>query len=225
MLGSAALVACCALCLAPAGALASPQDVAATHAYIQANYALAKASVARIGLEQSRVAAFNAKLAAECPKAGLGSEPDAASQPMSSEVAVALWSIAYGADAGPIRSFVKTVSRLHWSNRKTARLAARYARSLHEYATLPLPDLCEEVRSWRASGFQVVPANAPRIDEHEQAIELEALPESVLAPYERGSDASTLERTIKLEYKLAEAEFMLGQNDWIEVLETLGMHQ
>jgi hypothetical protein len=40
MLGRSTILAALALALAPVPAIATPQDIAATHAYIQANYAL-----------------------------------------------------------------------------------------------------------------------------------------------------------------------------------------
>src|ERR1700730_6033091 len=85
-----------ALGLAPSQATAAPQDVAATHAYIQANYALARASLALIGPVQAKIQRPTASLAKECPHAGLGPPEVEASQPMSYEVAAALWSVAYG---------------------------------------------------------------------------------------------------------------------------------
>ena len=49
------------------------------------------------------------------------------------------------------------------------------------------------------------------------------MPPKLLAPFVRGSDARLLARTRSLELKLAETEFMVGQTDWIEVTETLGL--
>ena len=82
------------LAIAPPSALASSQDAAATHKAIVAGYALAHAGVATIDIAQSKIESFNRKLAAECPGLGNGTPETEASQPMSYEVAVALWSIA-----------------------------------------------------------------------------------------------------------------------------------
>jgi hypothetical protein len=221
MLSKAAIVAALALAVAPARALAS--DVAATHAYIQANYALNRASVSLIPQGEARIQAYNSRLARECPKAGGGSPVTEVSQPMSYEVAVALWAIAYGTAAAPIRTFVAAVKPLHWSNPRLTRIARNYATSLHELSTLPLPDLCADVRAWTASGFQAVPANVAALDKRLEAIEGESIPARLLAPYERASDAGLASRTRRLEVKLAENEFMVGQTDLIEVTQTLGL--
>ena len=211
------------LAFAPSGAFASAKDVAATHAYIQANYALTNASVGLISRGQSKIEAFNSKLARECPLAGKGTPQDETSQPMSYEVAVALWAIAYGTAASPIRTFVAAVKPLHWSNARLTHIARNYAASLHELSTLAVPDLCTDVRAWTASRFQTVPAGVSALDKRVEAIEGESIPRKLLAPFERGSDASLAARTRGLEIKLAENEFMVGQTDLIEVTETLGL--
>src|SRR5437667_429320 len=174
-----------ALALAPGAAIASSGDVGATHAYIQANYPLARA----------------------------GSPENEVAQPMSYEVAVALWAVAYGTAAGPIRTFVSAVRPLRWSNQRITRIAHQYATSLHELSTLPVPDLCADVRAWTANGFHTVPANVAQLDRRLEAIEGESVPQKLLAPFERGSDAGVAARTRGLEVKLAETEFMVGQTD------------
>ena len=219
----AAPIAVLVLLLAPSLALASQQDTVATHTYINANFALARAGVARIGTAQARIEALNRKLGAECPLVGKGTPETAASQPMSYEVAVALWSVAYGTSAGPIRTFASAVRPLRWSNRRITRLAQSYVTSLSALATLPLPDLCADVRAWTASGFQVIPAGVSQLDRRVEAIEPNPVPPNLLAPYPRGGDAGAVANTRRLEVKLAENEFMLGQDDWMKVTKTLGL--
>jgi hypothetical protein len=223
MLRRALTAAVLALALTPSDALASARDVAATHAYIQANYALTKTGVGLISKGQSDIESFNSKLAHECPLAGKGTPQDEASQPMSYEVAVALWAISYGTAAGPISKFVAAVKPLRWSNARITSIAHNYATSLHELSTLPVPNLCADVREWAASGFKTVPAHVQALDSRLEAIESESVPLKLLAPYERGADASVAARARKFEVKLAETEFMVGQDDWIQVLETLGL--
>lgn len=219
----AAVVAVLVLAVAPTQATAAPQDVAATHAYIKANYALGRAMVARTNAGQGKVAALNGRLGRECPGIGAGSLQNEASQPISDEVVVALWSLEFGVDAGPIDSFQQAVGGLRWSSSTTTRVAARYVRSLHELATLTLPNLCADVRSWKASGFQTIPAAVLSLVRRVEAIEPKAISPRLLAPYERGGDADMFRRTVRLEQKLEENEFHFGQDDWARVLETLGL--
>jgi hypothetical protein len=223
--GRTILISVAVALLLPARAIGAPRDVSATHAYLQANYRLAHAMVGLSGAGQAKIEAFNAKLARECPRIGLGSPENEASQPVAHEVAAALWSLDYGADAAPIAAFVRAVGHLRWSSPRINAIARRYARSLHEMATLPLPDLCADVRSWKETGFQTVPPAVVSLASRVDAIELHPIPPRLLAPYERDGDASLLARTKRLETKLAETEFIVGQSDWIQVLETLAVNQ
>jgi hypothetical protein len=208
--------------LLPAGAQAA-SDVAATHAYIQANNTLARAAVARIPAGQAAIDALDHKLAAECPRAGAGAPINAASFPMSEEVTVALWSVSWATGARSIAAFAKAVKPLHWSNARITRIARRYATSLQEMATIPLPSLCTDVRAFAASGFKVVPASIIALDKRVLAIELETVPQKLLAPFERGGDRAAVARTEALEHKFAEAEFVKGQDDLIRTTELLGL--
>jgi hypothetical protein len=221
----AALGIVAAFALAPVQALATPQDVASTHAYIEANNALGRAAVALINPVQKRIEAYDKTLAAECPGVGAGGPQNEASQPMSHEVVVALWSIEFGAAAGPIAKFEQKVARLRWSNPATARAVAKYARGLHVLATSPLPSICADVSSWKSSGFRVIPAPALAHVEQIEAIAPTAVSPRLLAPYERGGDAEMEKRSIRLEQRIEESEFLIGQGDWIQVLETLGLNQ
>src|SRR5947209_1330569 len=208
-----------------AGGPAAASNVSATHAYIRANYALAKAGVARIPAIQAKVGQLNASLSQQCRGAGKGAPELEVTQPLSHEVVAALWSIAYGTSAQPIAAFVAKAKHLRWSNGRLTRIVSRYAASLHEMATLPLPNICEDVRSFAASGFRTAPAHVVALVEHAESIELEPAPARLLAPYERGSDRAVLAKTEALESKLEEQEFSLGQTDWLELLGTLGLPQ
>lgn len=225
MLGRATILAALALAVAPVQAIATPQDIVATHAYIQANYALARAGVARIGAAQSKIERLNGKLRRECAQAGAGSPQNEASQPMSYEVAVALWSVAYGTNAGPIRRFAAVVRRLRWSDHRITRSAQNYATSLSDLANLPLPDLCGDVRAWKASGFHTIPATSACLVRRVEAIEPKTVPPRLLLAYERGADTSILARTTDLETKLRDTEIGAGSTDWDLLLETLGLNQ
>jgi hypothetical protein len=225
MRGRFTLLAVLALGIGAAPANATPEDVLATHTYIEANYVLAQAMVARIGAGQAKIEHLDNDLAHECPGVGTGSPEDEASQPISHEVVVALWSLAYGVDARPVHTFTNIVGRLRWSSHAIRRAAQTYDRNLQELATVPLPDLCVDVRSWKESGFQTVPAAIVSRVLRVEAIEPKAISPRLLAPYERGADASIIARTIRLEQRIEEYEFLVGQGNWIQVLETLGLQE
>ena len=230
------LLAVLALAVAPTQASASPQDVVATHAsaspkdivathaFIEANYALARASVAMIAPAQAKIEGLNGSLAQECPLLGAGSPENEASQPISHEVAVAILSLKYAAAAGPIRTFLDATGRLRWSNATVTHTARRYAGDLRELASVTVPNLCADVRTWKASGFQVVPAAVVSLVARVEATVPEPIPPRLLSPFERGADARLLARTMSLETKLEENEVRVSQLDWYQLLETLGLN-
>jgi hypothetical protein len=211
--------------LAPAGAGAATRDLASTHAYVLANYRLAQESQARTGAGQAAIVRANRKLAQECPNVGAGSPQNGESQKMSYEVVGALWSIAYGTVAGPIEAFARAVAPLRWSNPGLTRRAREYAKSLHELAVLPLPDLCRDVREWSASGYRTIPAQTVSFDAHAESIEPHVVPERLLAPYLRPADRGVVQSTMRLENKLKDTETVTGFDDWDLLLGTLGVNQ
>ena len=160
----ALIVATSSLALGAASpASGASSDIVATHAYIQANYALAQAMVARRAPAQQKILTPNRSLAAECPQVGVGSPENEASQPISHEVAVALWSVSYGLDAAPIRQFQQAVARLRWSKAATTRAAARYVRNLRAISSVPLPHLCATCApGWRRAFRRSRPRSSVR---------------------------------------------------------------
>ncbi len=212
-----------AFLVAPAPATASGGNAAATNTAIQADYALARVRVEMIAATQSKVEAYRHKLAGECPDVGAGSPESEAAEPMSAEVADALWSIDYGAVAGPIAKFATAIRPLHWTSGSFSRAIHALAASLSGLAAVRLPDLCADIRAWTASGFKTVPSDVLQLDQHVEPLELPEIPWGLVGRYQRGSDASHVAYIEAAEEKLGEAEFMLGQKDWYQVLETVGL--
>ncbi len=211
------------LALTPAPVFADAQDVAATHTAITAGYALARAAVATIPVAQAKIESYKGRLARECPDAGAGTPETEASQPMSDEVAAALWSISYGSAAGPIERFARAIRPLHWTSKRFERSLHSFVAALTGLATLRLPDLCADVRAWTASGFKTVPGDVTELDRQVERLELPEVPWELVAPYERGSEAGLVTFIEDAETKVEEAEFKLGQKDWYEVIETVGL--
>ena len=212
-----------ALLVAPAAALAGSQDVTSTHAAIAADHALDHARLQMIAATQAKVESYRARLAAECPNAGAGSPENEAEEPMSAEVADALWSIAYGAAAGPIGRFAKVIDPLRWTSGRFSQAIHTLASSLSGLSKVRLPDLCADVRAWTASGFETVPPDVLELDRQVEPLQLPEIPWNVVARDERGGDAGLVRHIEHAETKLAEAEFVLGQKDWYQVLETVGL--
>ncbi|HEY3866683.1 MAG TPA: hypothetical protein VGL54_11445 [Solirubrobacteraceae bacterium] len=219
------IAAVLALGVAPAGAGASSRNAAATHAYIEANYKLARAAEASVAPAQAKVEALDEQLGRECPKVGKGGPEDEESGKISHEATEALWSISYGTGSDSIQAFAKTVSTLKWSNPNLTSIARHYAKTLEGLAALPLPNLCENVREWATSDFKTIPATTLQLDAQAEALEGHTIPAKLLAPYERPSDRSIVAQTARLETKLERTETVVGFSDWDMLLETLGLNQ
>ncbi|HEY3970160.1 MAG TPA: hypothetical protein VGL79_02070 [Solirubrobacteraceae bacterium] len=209
----------------PAAAFGTPQDIASTHAYIRANYALNRATQAKVKIAQASIETAIHKLGQECPNLGVGSPQNEESQHLSYEVVVVLWSASYSTDAGPIGEFASTVRHLHWSNPKLTHMAQRYATDLQELASLRMPNVCGDVNAWKETGFKTVPARSIQLDRRVEAIEPKTIPMSLLARYEQPGDRSVLATTTHIESHLQRIETAQGFNDWDQALETVGLNQ
>jgi hypothetical protein len=222
----AAAVGLLALGLVPASAVAASQDVASTNAYLAAASTDLRAVIASMPTTiNASVAALNRRYAAECPRVDAGSIQDEAADPMTFEVAGALWSTAYHADAKIVDAFDRVVKPLRWSNAAITRHVDGYAASLHELSVLPLPNLCDDMRAWSATGYSATPATTTQFDRHVEAIEGHPLPLALLAPYEGPTQRAVAARVAALEARFEELEGELSQKWFDETLETLALPQ
>jgi hypothetical protein len=218
------LLACALVIAIPTAAANASQNSASTHAFILANYALVHVSEGRIRLFTRRASARMHSLLHECRDAASGSPQNEEAYQLGYEAAGALWSAAYGADAGPIDVFVKAAAGLRWSNSRTQREVKRYVRGLHGLAHLRSPHVCEDIASWKASGYQTVPTVTKSFDAYVESLEATPVPARLLLPYAQPADRALLRRTQQGETKLLNAETLTGSSDWYTLTEGLGLN-
>jgi len=221
----AILVVVLAVAVAPATAGASSRDVASTHTYLAASYRVLHAAVSTWASVEANIHKLDLRLHAECPNAGAGSPENEEEQKLSYEAAGALWATGYHTDTAFVRAYVKALNRLTWSNPEITRDARRLARGLLEMTTLRVPDICADVRAWRADGFGAMPPNVESYDQHVEAINIHEIPRGLLARYVQPADRGLRERVEHLATRFAEIEFMRGQSDWITLLEVVGLNE
>jgi hypothetical protein len=221
----APLAAVLAVTIAPAPATAAPRDVASTHTYLTASYKVLHAAVSTWPTVESSIHKLDLRLHAECPNAGVGSPQNEEAQKLSYEVVGALWATGYKTYTATIRAYAATLNRLTWSNPKTTRDDRRLAKGMVEMTTLPLPDICADVRAWRADGFGPAPADVEPYDRHVEAIDIQEVPRGLLAPYVRPADRGLRQRVEHLATRFEELEFMRGQTDWITLLQAVGLNE
>jgi hypothetical protein len=219
------LVAALTIGLPPAGAAATSQDVASTHAYLVAAYAALHATVTTWSSVEAQIHKLDLRFQAECPAVGAGSPQSEEEQKLSYEVAGALWATGYRTDAKIVQAFVKVVGRLQWSNPAITRSAHKFARGLHEMTLIPIPDLCGDVRSWIAGGFKAVSPTTQQFVRRVEAIEVKEVPRRLLAPFVQPADRGLRARDERLATQFEELEFKRGQDDWNALLEVLALNQ
>ena len=219
------LIAVFAVAFAPATADASSRDITSTHAYLVASYKVLHAAVSTWSTVEASIHRLDLRFHAECPDVGAGSPQNEEDQKLSYEAAGALWATGYHTDAAIVHAYVKTVNRLTWSNPKITRDAHRLTRGLQEMTELQVPNICADVRAWGANSYGAAPANVKQYDEHVENIEIHEIPRSLLVPYVQPSEDGLRKRVEHLATRFEELEFMRGQDDWIALLEVLGVNE
>jgi hypothetical protein len=220
------VLAVVALGLAPSGtSAASSHDLASTHAYLTADYAILHTTVSGWSRVEAAIGRLDARFASQCPHIGAGSPQSEEEQKLSLEVAGALWATGYDVNAGAVKRFVKAVGHLTWSNPATTRAARQLTKALSAMTSLAIPPLCADVRTWAAGGYGAVPADVTSYAKHVEAIEINQIPRKLLAPFLHGSDTGLAARDAQLNTRFEELEFVHGQDQWNKLLEVLSLNQ
>ncbi|MGH2904514.1 MAG: hypothetical protein ACRDK7_13160 [Solirubrobacteraceae bacterium] len=211
--------------IAPAGAGATSRDVASTHTYLTASYRILHIAVSTWPRVEASIHRLDLRFGAECPDAGAGSPENEEEEKLSYEVAGALWATGYHTDAAIVRTYVRTVNRLTWSNPRITRDAHRLTRGLQEMVSLQVPDLCADIHAWHENDFGPMPTNVEPYDVHVEDIDIHEIPWSLLTPYVPAADGPLLKRVKQVATRFEELEFMRGQRDWIALLEVVGLNE
>lgn len=208
----------------PATAVAAGSDVSSTQALIAAGYTFGRESEGRIGAMRSATLAAKRTLLHQCPRAAAGSPQDEQSYQLSYEAAGALWAAGYGADRGPIAKFVQATRGLRWTSAKINRDFKLFVGGLQGLSTLATPHLCQDIASWKASGFTTLPARTVSFDAHVEKLEAKPVPTKLLAPYAQGSDRALLPQVQRIETNLLNFETQTGGDAWYALTEGLELN-
>jgi hypothetical protein len=207
--------------LAPARALASPADVAATQAYLQANYRLVSTAASHIPVAERAISAVLGQVRRECPKAASGSPQDPESTQMSEEVIGTMVTSAYSRDLASIRQYLRAVAHLRWSNHALTAEVQSYVSRLKVLASLTQPNLCADVRSWATSHYTALPASNVAFDRRfvPSWVSLGEVPGS-LARYENAEAHALAKRSASREEQISEFEAFKVET-WGQIMSTL----
>jgi hypothetical protein len=224
------LAASLALAMAPAAALAKAgtkprkSDIAATEAYIAADYALVHAARTNMLTGEAALEELRGKISAECPMAAAASPENEAAEKLSNEVVGTMGVAFIRSDTQAVASFVGAVAHLHWSNPKLTRKAATYASKLKVLAALSAPGVCSDVRAWAASGYRTLPTSTVQFDQiySTNDVGIGEVPAHLLAPYEDRAERVTLQHTAQFENELVDAEARAVE-PWSKILDALNL--
>ncbi len=213
------------IAIAPATAGATSRDIASTHTYLTASYKVLHTAVSTWSSVEASIHSLDLHFHAECPDAGAGSPENEEEEKLSYEVTGALWATGYHTDAAIVHAYVDTLDRLTWSNPQITRDARKLADGLREMVGLQVPNICADISAWHANGFGPMPADVEPYDQHVEAIEIHEIPWALLKPYVPPADGALLKRVKQVATRFDELEFVRGQDDWIALLEVVGLNE
>jgi hypothetical protein len=213
------------LWLAPTAALAASGDVAATQAYLRANYKLVHAATAKQAPSEAALHGVLDGVRRECPKAAAESPQNHDSEQLSNEVVLTMRIAGTRPDIPAIVAFTRAVKGLHWSNRKLTSTIQTYVSELKTLSTTPTPNLCADIKAWVASGFRTRSPSTMQLDQQFEALNvaLGELAAPLLTPYERPQDRAILLRTKQAEVQIGDFEANAGVETWGQIMDTLGL--
>jgi hypothetical protein len=211
--------------LGPARALAGPADVAATRAYIQANYALVRAAGSRLAIsEAAPLSVVLPKVRRGCPKAAAESPQNEDSTQLSNEVIGAMVIAAIRPDLREVAALIRVAASLSWSNRRLTGIVHSYAAKLRTLSKLAPPDLCGDVKAWVSGGYRALPPSTVRFDARfvPAWVALGELP-GLLKPYERPDEQGALRRSKQIEVELTDGEARAVES-WGKIMNSLALN-
>jgi hypothetical protein len=213
------------LCLLPAPAFGA-SNVETTEAYVRANYALVLAGHGNIPTSEARLRGLRQRLRRECPSIVAGSPQNKDSEQLTWEVIGAMTIVGYQPGAASIAKFKRAVSKLSWANASITRAVRSYARQLSNEVRTPLPDVCGDLRAWKASGYTALPDTTVRFRKafYENWVGIGYMPRAMLAPYLRSGQGSLVRSARQFEEAVAEAEARAVET-FGEIIDSLGLNQ
>lgn len=214
-----------AVLAAPASTLAGGADAAATQAYIRANYALVHTAAGNIHRSEAALASVVAQVRSECPNAAKGSPQDHDSEQLSDEVVGAIVVAGVKPSLAAIHSFTRAAGNLRWSSHGLTSAVRAYTDKLKTLSTLTPPNLCGDVKTWVASGYQTLAPTTVQFDAQYTPVwvalgELPATLRRFEGPQERG----LISVVNRLENQITEYEARAVER-YAEILDALELKQ
>jgi hypothetical protein len=188
-----------------ASTAAASHDTVATQRYLRAELTELQAELSALPAREQLGEAFVARVAGECGGLLSHAPKRASLLEIGAEVGGALGKAIEAPGAAAEGKFATAVGSLRWSNASITEAVARLGQRIRSEASLPVPELCPDLHSWVASGYEKVPAVAERY--FRSVGEAGSLPSgsgirSRLRHYETRSLRSLAKQVAKVEHKL-----------------------
>jgi hypothetical protein len=218
----AALGSCVAML--PSAALGA-SDTATTEAYVRADYALVLSGHRDIPTAHARILALRRRLRSECPGVVAGSPQNEASEALTWELIGAMTIAGYQPGLGAAMKFSRAVSKLSWSDASLTRAVRKYTRQGLAQVRTPPPDVCGDLRAWKASGYTTLPATTVHFKQtfYENYVAIGFMPKQ-LARLVPASQKALVQRARQYEEALSEFEAHEVET-FGAIIASLGLHQ
>jgi hypothetical protein len=255
------VVAAVALAVAAAAAIVNAassgpnrtkEDSSSTKAYLQTRYSLEQASEADMPAAHAAVNAFITHVSDACPdvlrdapqergvvQGNQGELRLSTRNLLLLEIVTAVEVAFRGPGATAIGGFVDTVKQLRWSNPDLTSVVHSFGSVEAARLKRRVPDLCQDMKAWVASGYRHVPANA---EAAEPSVEVSGVRLSnalsglgcetwypgrsilqLLTPYQHSSEGLTSNRVERLEAKVTAVESAILGRSIARIERVLGL--
>jgi len=220
----ATLIALCALAWMP-GAAAAASDASTTEAYVRANYALVSTGHRLTPVARARIRMLRERLRSECPGVVKGSPQNEESEKLTWEVIGAMTIAGYSPGASAAAKFSRSVANLNWSNGSLTRAVRKYARQGLAEVRTPTPNVCGDLRAWKASGYTKLPETTVHFRKtfYENYVGVGFMPRAMLALVP-ASQRGLVQRARRWEEAIAEVEAFEVET-FGEIIDLLGLNQ
>jgi hypothetical protein len=200
----------------------SPQDAAATRAYLEAGYTYEQAVVANLPASKAAAEGYANKIGSECPGAlasaqaaehadlGGGARQFGESireseqlNKLEGEAGFALLPTWLQPDRQAAATLVGAVMALRWSNPTLTRLVHLYIAQFEEGFEAEAPNVCADIEAWVSSGYKTLSAGTKAFLSQREALARRAgparSPSYLLAKYEGPYEKALIRRVRALE--------------------------
>jgi hypothetical protein len=181
-----------------------PSDRGSTSAYLNAQYAFARAAASQTAASVAAIEAEAAGIAQGCPSSLAGAPHRRQFDELGEETTAAVLFAGSKPDANATHAFVNTIAHLRWSNHKIAGLMRMLAAEERATIALALPDVCADIEAWVKSDYHTLAQGTQLFLKQTEAIEKTVGPKKeslndailrMLKPYESARDRRLARQT------------------------------